>query len=85
MILALILFIATYALLLIFPKYRAYVALLSAVVFVVLGIMPLNKVFFAVDWNIIMMIAGTMGIVFLFIESKMPALLADLLLKKYRM
>lgn len=82
MILALILFIATYALLLIFPKYRAYVALLSAVVFVVLGIMPLNKVFFAVDWNIIMMIAGTMGIVFLFIESKMPALLADFIIEK---
>ncbi len=49
MILALILFIATYALLLIFPKYRAYVALISAAVFVILGIMPLNKVLFAVD------------------------------------
>lgn len=82
MILALILFIATYALLLIFPKYRAYVALISAAVFVILGIMPLNKVLSAVDWNIIMMIAGTMGVVYLFIESKMPALLADYIIEK---
>ncbi len=82
MILALILFIATYALLLIFPKYRAYIALFSATVFVVLGIMPLNKVLSAVDWNIIMMIAGTMGVVYLFIESKMPALLADYIIEK---
>ncbi len=82
MILALILFIATYALLLIFPKYRAYVALISAAVFVILGILPLNKVLSAVDWNIIMMIAGTMGVVYLFIESKMPALLADYIIER---
>ena len=44
--------------------------------------MPLNKVLSAVDWNIIMMIAGTMGVVYLFIESKMPALLADYIIEK---
>ena len=82
MTLALVLFLATYALLLIFPKYRAYIALCSAAIFVVLGILPLGKIFSAVDWNIIMMIAGTMGIVFLFIESKMPALMADYLISK---
>ncbi len=32
-----------------------------------------------IDWNVIMMIAGTMGTVYLFIESKMPQLLSDLL------
>lgn len=35
-----------------------------------------------IDWNIIMMIAGTMGTVYLFIESKMPQLLSDLLISK---
>lgn len=79
---ALILFVATYVLLLVFPKYRAYIALASAAIFVVTGILPVGKVFFAVDWNIIMMIAGTMGIVYLFIESKMPALLADYIIEK---
>jgi Na+/H+ antiporter NhaD/arsenite permease-like protein len=82
MILALILFVLTYALLLIFPKFRAYIALASAAVFIILGILPINKVFFAVDWNVILMIAGTMGIVSLFIESKMPSLLADLIIKR---
>lgn len=79
---AITLFILTYVLLLALPKYRAYIALASASVFVILGIMPMNKVFYAVDWNVIMMIAGTMGIVSLFIESKMPALLADLIIHK---
>ncbi len=35
-----------------------------------------------IDWNVIMMIAGTMGTVYLFIESKMPQLLSDVLISK---
>jgi len=54
----------------------------SAAVFVLLGILPVSKVLTTVDWNVVLMIAGTMGIVSLFIESKMPALLADLIIKK---
>lgn len=79
---AIVLFIATYVLLLSFPRWRAHIALTSALTFVLLGIMPLADVWGAVDWNVILMIAGTMGIVALFIESKMPALLADLLIRR---
>jgi Na+/H+ antiporter NhaD/arsenite permease-like protein len=77
MILAIVLFAATYVGLLALPKYRAYVALGSALVYIVLGYMPLDEIFGSVDWNVILMIAGTMGIVALFIESKMPSKLAD--------
>ncbi len=35
-----------------------------------------------IDWNVVMMIAGTMGTVFLFIESKMPQLMSDILISK---
>lgn len=82
MVLALVLFLLTYAALMVFSKYRAHIALGSAALFVLLGILPAGKVFGAVDWNVIMMIGGTMGIVYLFIESKMPALLADLIIHK---
>ena len=77
MVLALVLFLATYAALLVFSQYRAWIALGSAAIFVILGILPVSKVFGAVDWNVIMMIAGTMGTVYYFIQSKMPALMAD--------
>ena len=80
--LALGLFIVTYICLLIFSKYRAFIALGSALLFIILGYLPLNEIFLAVDWNVIMMIAGTMGIVALFIESKMPALIADKIIDK---
>ncbi|MCQ2462553.1 MAG: arsenic transporter [Clostridia bacterium] len=35
-----------------------------------------------IDWNVIMMIAGTMGTVSLFIASKMPQLMSDILISR---
>ncbi|MBR0144996.1 MAG: TRAP transporter large permease subunit [Clostridia bacterium] len=82
MIYAVILFAATYVLMLALPKYRPFVALGSAVIFIASGMLPAGKALGYVDFNVLMMIAGTMGIVALLIESKMPALLADLILEK---
>lgn len=79
---AIILFAVTYVALLVLSKYRAYIALASAAIFVVSGILPVGKVLGAVDWNVIMMIMGTMGVVSLFINSKMPSLLADFIIDK---
>jgi len=81
-VLALIIFVITYVLMIAFPKYRAYVALTSAVIFVACDILPLGGILTSIDWNVILMIAGTMGIVALFIESKMPSKLADLIIGK---
>lgn len=80
--LAITLFVATYLLLLLLPRFRAHIALLGAGLFVVAGIVPAHLVWALVDWNVILMIAGTMGIVSLFIASRMPALLADLIIER---
>lgn len=80
--LAILLFIATYLLLIFMPKYRTQVAVTVAALFVILGILPINKLFFTIDWNVILMITGTMGIVALFIESKMPAVMADFIIDR---
>lgn len=81
MILALALFIVMYIFLLALPEKRPYIALIAAGIFILLGILPLSNVIGAVDWNIILMLAGTMMVVQLFIESQMPALMAEGLLK----
>ena len=79
---ALVLFLVTYVLLLALPKWRAYIAIFTGFLFMCIGILPWGDFATAIDWNVLMIIAGTMGIVALFIESKMPALLADLLISK---
>ena len=82
MYIALALFALTYVLMLVFSKYRPYIALASALIFIVTGMLPLKNVLGTIDFNVLLMIAGTMGIVALFIESKMPELLADLIMEK---
>ena len=80
--LAIALFVLTYILLIAFGRWRPWIAAGSAVLFILLGILPVRDVFGAIDWNILMMLSGTMGTVALFIESKMPNRMADLILTK---
>ena len=75
-------FAITYVLMLTFSKYRPYIAIGSALVFIVSGMLSVENIVGSMDFNVLLMIAGTMGIVALFIESKMPELLADLIMEK---
>ena len=77
---AIILFAVTYVLMIAFGKYRPYIALVSGVVFIAAGMLPLGDVLGALDFNVLLMIAGTMGLVQLFIDSQMPNRLADMVM-----
>ncbi len=76
-LIALLIFIAVYALMLLLPTWRAAAALAAAAAFVLIGIVPVGEVAGAVDWNVLLMLAGTMGTVNLFIRSNMPNRLSD--------
>ena len=89
-LLALILFAVTYVVMMAFQKIRPHAAILSALIFVAVGTLgvfpgfsysPLEALR-EIDWNVIMMIVGTMGTVNLFIASRMPQLMADVLVDK---
>lgn len=82
MLYAILLFAATYALMLFFPKRRPFIALGSAVIFVVTGMLPVKLVLSYIDFNVLLMIAGTMGTVALVIASGMPYLLSDLIVER---
>ncbi len=87
---AAILFVITYVLMFAFQKIRPYVAIASAAIFVIagtIGFFPdfqygLLDALKQIDWNVLMMISGTMGTVYLFIESNMPKLMSDLLVSR---
>ncbi len=101
---ALVIFAVTYILMMAFQKARPYIAVTSAVIFVILGTLASFKPdifgsgFFdtgsgafaysaadalkQIDWNVLLMIAGTMGTVSLFIASGMPQLMSDILISR---
>jgi len=82
MYIALILFIIMYVFLLrLKSEKRWIVALVTAGIFVVTGLLPANTIVSYVNWNVLLMLAGTMGVVELFIESRMPSRMAEGLLR----
>lgn len=82
MILALILFIITYLLMMIFSTKREIIVIISSILFTLLGIINFKEAITAINYDALLIIIGTMGIVVFFIESKMPCLMADYLLTK---
>ena len=88
MIIPVIAFAVTYILMIALPKVRHWVAAASAIFFLVFGAVTADSGVFAslkdaagnINWNVLMMLFGTMGTVFFFIESKMPDLMAEKLL-----
>ena len=80
MIAAIAIFAVTYVLMIVFSKYRPWIAIASGVIFIATGMLPLGDVLGALDFNVLLMIAGTMGLVQLFIDSQMPNRLADIVM-----
>ncbi|MBR4036546.1 MAG: TRAP transporter large permease subunit, partial [Oscillospiraceae bacterium] len=78
------LFALTYVLMLSVPKYRQYAALTVAGIYILMGVVAPAEAFGAVDWNVILMLAGTMVTVDLCIKSQMPAAVADVLVNKLK-
>ena len=79
---AIILFAATYVLMLTFSKFRPWFALASGGLFILLGMLPATEILPALDFNVLLMIGGTMGLVQLFIDSRMPERMADIIMAK---
>jgi len=81
-IITLIIFILTYLGLIFFPKKRLVFAGAGAILIIIFGIINFSEIFSVIDWNILLMIFGTSGLVILFSESKMPAFLGEKLIEK---
>ncbi|WP_130838412.1 SLC13 family permease [Lachnoclostridium sp. Marseille-P6806] len=77
---ALLLFIAVYAIMIFRPKLRMWSALIGAGAFVLLGIVPFSSLLRTIDFNVLLMISGMMLLVSYFSLSGMPLRIADALL-----
>lgn len=86
---AIVLFVVMYICMIAFPKRRPIFALSTAAIYIIISFLPIADVSIlsisdlpnVIDWNVIMMITGTMIIVDYFIESKMPNVIAEALLR----
>jgi Na+/H+ antiporter NhaD/arsenite permease-like protein len=84
MLVAIILFIAVYAGLVIFRHHRAHVAWAGIALAILLGALRIREIVPSVNWNVLGIFAGTLILAELFIISKVPETIADILINRSR-
>ncbi|MFQ5861736.1 MAG: SLC13 family permease [Candidatus Brocadiales bacterium] len=79
---SLIVFIASYAGFIFLPRHRAYCACVGALSLVFLGVVSPWEALTSINWNVMGIFVGTLVVAELFMLSKMPAYLAELLVNR---
>ncbi len=82
--LVLLVFGVCYALFVIFPKRRPWIAAAGALLVVVSGAMPVKEAFGAVNWNVMGIFVGMLAVADIFMESRVPAYLAEGIVNRAR-
>jgi len=83
-IIALILFIASYFLFVCLPHKRTLVALVGSLLLVLTGAISFKEAFLSVNWNVMGIFVGTLIMADVFMQSRVPAYMAELIVDKAR-
>ncbi|UCF04294.1 MAG: TRAP transporter large permease subunit [bacterium] len=82
MLRAALIFIAVYVGLVVTRRFRPHVAWLGIIVALVLGVLKPAEIFFGINWNVIGIFVGSLILAELFIFSRVPETISDLLINK---
>ena len=78
----LIIFLLAYILFIFLPRKRTLVALIGAFVIVAIRAISLQEAFWAINWNVMGIFVGTLILADIFMESRVPAYLAEIIVDK---
>lgn len=81
---ALIVFIAAYTFFVIAPRRRMLTALGASLILVLAKVISLPDAFLAVNWNVMGIFVGTLIVADIFMESRVPAYLAEMIVSRAR-
>ena len=81
-IVALIVFILAYVLFVIMPGKRAHIAVIGSFLLILTGTISPKAAFFAINWNVMGIFVGTLVVADLFMESRVPAYIAEIIVDK---
>lgn len=79
---ALFIFLAAYILFVFFPKKRTHTAVIAALSALLAGAISPREAFFAVNWNVMGIFIGTLVVADIFMESRVPAYIAEIVVNK---
>lgn len=79
---SLIVFVTAYVLFVFLTHRRTLIAVCGAAVVVLLGAISWKEAFFAINWNVMGIFVGTLVVADIFMESRVPAYLAEVIVDK---
>ena len=79
---ALIIFILAYALFVVLPHKRTWVALGGSMILILTGAISVKEAFLAVNWNVMGIFVGTLILADIFMQSRVPAYIAEIVVDK---
>ncbi|MDD5154951.1 MAG: SLC13 family permease [Candidatus Omnitrophica bacterium] len=79
---SLLIFLSAYLLFIFLPKRRTLVAVAGALALILSGALSFKEAFFSVNWNVMGIFVGTLVIADIFMESRVPAYIAEIIINK---
>jgi len=81
---SLVLFIFAYLLFVILPKRRSLTAIGAGMLLIITNTISLKEAFWVINWNVMGIFVGTLVVANFFMESRVPAVIAELIVDKAR-
>ncbi|RKY33087.1 MAG: citrate transporter [Candidatus Omnitrophota bacterium] len=81
-IISLFLFIISYLFFIILPRKRTHVAVIAALLLILTKAVSFKEAFLAINWNVMGIFVGTLLVADIFMKSKVPAFLAEVIVDR---
>ncbi|MDP8259459.1 MAG: SLC13 family permease [Candidatus Gygaella obscura] len=81
-LLNIIIFVTAYFFVVLFIKKRTFVSVLAVLILLFTGCLSLKDAFFSVNWNVLGIFVGMLFIADIFMESRVPAYLAEIIVNR---
>jgi len=78
----LLIFAVCYLLFIFLPRRRTVIAVLGAMLLILLQSLSLKQAFYAINWNVMGIFVGTLVVADIFMESRVPAYIAEIIVDK---
>lgn len=82
--LAIVIFIASYILFIFLPRKRTHIAIAGSLLLILSGVVTFKEAFFSINWNVMGIFVGTLILADVFMESRVPAYIAEIIVNKAR-
>lgn len=81
-VVSLFIFAIAYLLFVLLPNKRTHTAVISAITLIILGVISFKEAFLSINWNVMGIFVGTLIIADVFMESRVPAYIAERIVDK---